>query len=327
MRTAAVLLIAWALAAPAAGARIPGRGLCATLADDGPVVAVLSAFPAELAPLVAAAAVERTVEAGGRRWHEGRLDGVRVVLGLTGIGVVNAARAGAEVLRAFRPVAIVMSGVAGSLHRIGDVVVAEEWVEEATGRVFPANPVLLQLAQRAAGALPAPLVTCTLVPPTSSEAETVCLPYAPAVFLGDRGQSGDTSAGVALPCVPGGGEVLGCELPAPRARPIPIVEAQDMESAAVAAVAARRRVPFVAVRAVSDGAGDPRGDRPFPAQFFDYYRLAAENAALVTRALLGEAARLPSTRGVCRLLAQRRWRRAAARLGAPGAARAVRGAP
>src|SRR5439155_136101 len=228
-RFAAVLLAGvTASAATAAAVTASGRRLCAAAAEGAAEsrLAVLSAFPAELAPLVAAAEIETTVEADGRRYHLARLEGVRVVLGLAGIGMVNAATTTASVIRSFEPSGIIVSGVAGSRYRIGDVVVAAQWVEESGGRGF-------------------------------------------------------------------------------------------RETAAVARVAARHRVPFLGVRAVSDGAGDPLGDRGFPAQFFDYYRLAAENASLVTRAFLARLSRIagdPSARRICRLLAHRRWRRAAARL-------------
>jgi hypothetical protein len=92
---------------------------------------------------------------------------------------------------------------------------------------------------------------------------------------------------------------------------------QDMETAAVARVAARRGVPFVGVRGADDGHGDPLGDRGFPTQFFDYYRLAAHNAGVVTEGLivqLGRLARDPAARGICRLLAAGQWRAAATRI-------------
>ena len=54
----------------------------------------------------------------------------------------------------------------------------------------------------------------------------------------------------------------------------------------MAAVAAAHGVPFLIVRGVSDGAGDPLGLPGFPAQFFAYYRLAADNAATVVMRLL-----------------------------------------
>ena len=88
----------------------------------------------------------------------------------------------------------------------------------------------------------------------------------------------------------------------------------DEETAAVCRVAVENDVPFLGVRGVSDGAGDPQGPREFPAQFFDYYRLAAVNAAIVTRGLvaeLGAFAADPDAGKLCARLAKRKWRSAA----------------
>jgi len=61
---------------------------------------------------------------------------------------------------------------------------------------------------------------------------------------------------------------------------------KDMETAAIAREAHARGLPFLAFRSASDGARDPLGlTEPF-AQFFVYYRLAAENAASATVAFL-----------------------------------------
>jgi nucleoside phosphorylase len=51
-------------------------------------------------------------------------------------------------------------------------------------------------------------------------------------------------------------------------------------------VATRYKVPFLGIRAVSDGAGDPLHLPGFPAQFFVYRQLAGNNAAAVTIAFL-----------------------------------------
>jgi nucleoside phosphorylase len=308
------------IALPAPGWAAAKRGLCATTTKRvyGPRVAVLSAFPAELAPLVARAQVQSSTQADGRQYYVGRLAGVRVVLGITGIGTVNAATTTESVIRAFAPEAIIMSAVAGSPDRIGDVVIAARWLEVSTQGVFPVNAALLALAMRGANALPEPLHNCTLVPPTAPDAKTICFPFQPEVVFGDLGQSSDPFNGKAFPCTPGGGEIFGCELPAPAASVAATApDATDMETAAVAHVAADHDVPFIAARAVSDGAGDPLGDRGFPAQFFDYYRLAAENESLMTRATLAVLDGLPHGRGgraICRLLAHRRWDRAATRI-------------
>jgi len=204
-----------------------------------------------------------------------------------------------------------MSAVAGSSHRIADVVVASRWKLLGHAGSTAVNPALLALVHRGAAALPAPLESCTRVPPTSSDGTLVCLGFEPDVFFVPLGHTSDPFGGKPFQCVPGDNEVVGCVLPQATA------EVEDMETGAVARVAARHGVPFVAMRATSDGAGDPLGDRGFPTQFFDYYRLAAKNASLVTRAALADLHRLaddPASRPICKLLAKRRWRRAAARL-------------
>ena len=293
-----------------------GKGLCAAAASNGhaaPYLAVLSAFPAELAPLLAAAEIETTVQVGARSFHLGRLGGVRVVLGLLGIGMVNATTTTRTVLANFPVAGLIVSGVAGSPSRIGDVVVPTDWVERDNQRPFRANLALLALAERAQTALPAALERCTAVPPGATDSHLVCMAYDPTVIFGGTGESGDDFGGIALPCTPGGGDIFGCELEAAPA-------VTDMETAAVAHVLTHRRVPFLGVRAVSDGAGDPLGDRGFPAQFFAYYRLAADNASVVTRAVVAELGRLAgdtASRRTCRLLAQRHWHRAAERIAPP----------
>jgi adenosylhomocysteine nucleosidase len=319
----AALLIAALASAPPAGA--VGRGPCAAAAPRGSArIVVLSAFPAEMAPLVAAATIEDTVVADGRSYYLATIGGVRVVLGLTGIGMVNAGSTTASVLRNFAPQAIVFSGVAGSRYDIADVVVAAQWVQKSVGTPVPVNPAMLELTRHAT-TTPPPFANCAAIPPLAPT-QTVCFPYTPMVVFGQLGVTDDPFGGKADPCTPGGDDVFGCALPAaPALRTAATTaegvlttdEVSDMETAVVATLASQANVPFVAMRAVSDGAGDPLGDRGFPLQFFDYYRLAAGNAALVTRALLTNIARLAKHRrgrAICHLLARHRWDRAASRI-------------
>jgi hypothetical protein len=197
-------------------------------------------------------------------------------------------------------------------------VVARSWVETDRARVWKPNAALLALAERVVTRLPEPFDRCTTVAPTDPEGEVVCMPHTPALVFEERGESGDPFGGEPLPCTPGAGEIFGCDLPAPApltAATMAIVpDVQDMETAAVARVATRHHLPMIGVRGVSDGAGDPKGDRGFPAQFFDYYRLAAINAAVVTRGVVGELGAFavdPEASRLCRRLMQRRWRAAA----------------
>ena len=111
------------------------------------------------------------------------------------------------------------------------------------------------------------------------------MPHQPNVTVGGEGQSSDPFGGKPFKCLPGRGAVFGCD---PEALAVSAAEpiAVDEESAAVARVATAHGVPFVVVRGVSDGAGDPLGLPGFPSQFFAYYQLAADNAATVVMQLL-----------------------------------------
>lgn len=288
---------------------------------------VLSAMPVELDPLLARTDPVHTVSAGGRDYYIGRLAGRNVVLALTGIGPVNASAATHDALEAFRCGArtaigeVVFSGVAGG-DFIGDVVVPARWTLDDGKHFLDADPGLLAKARRVQANPPPmrqdapvgdPGCTCAVSPDAIS---TVRVTHAPLVEVGGDGQTTDPFSGRALPCVPGGGDVFGCE-PCPEQKRlardaqrfvpgvVPFVDpgfftgyfasssqdagryvVEDEETAAVAAAAQQAGVPFIGFRGVSDGGGDPLGLPGFPVQFFYYRQLAADNAATVTMAFL-----------------------------------------
>ncbi|WAJ43208.1 hypothetical protein OK015_18540 [Mycobacterium sp. Aquia_216] len=62
--------------------------------------------------------------------------------------------------------------------------------------------------------------------------------------------------------------------------------ATDSETAAAQAVADAHGIPFLGIRGISDGPGDPLRLPGFPFQFFVYHKVAAANAARVTAAFL-----------------------------------------
>ena len=289
-------------------------------------VLVLSAMPVELAPLLAQTRVEKTVTVAGRDFYVGRLGATPVVLALTGIGPVNAtnvtraALSGLNCSNAGHFKAVVFSGVAGGDY-IGDVIVPFRWTADAGRHFVAADRGLLATAARVARSRPSleqqapagdPACGCV----TSADAvKTVAVTHPPRIEIGGAGQTTDPFSGRALPCVPGGGDVFGCVpclLQEQAARDLTKLAtgatafadpaflagysapaedakhyvAEDEETAAVGKVAAMHRVPFLGIRAVSDGGGDPLGLPGFPVQFFYYRQLAADNAARVTTAVL-----------------------------------------
>lgn len=279
-----------------------GDGVCALRAapcPPAPRLAVLAAMPSELEPLLERATVAETLVVGDRVLRVGTLEGMPVVLGILGIGMVHAADTTNLVLDRFDVEAVIVSGVAGAPYRIGDVTVPAVWLDDACVP-FAADPGLLSAAGAVAAAPPA-FEHCTPVPP-EPPGGVVCLAHQPTVIVGGTGLSSDPFGGTAPACRPQDDPIFGCDVEPRRAAraacPVGFgnfedTGAEDMETGAVAREATRRGVPFVALRALSDGDGDPLGLPGFPAQFFAYYRLAARNAATATAALVAAWAGRP----------------------------------
>ena len=277
---------------PPAGS--PLDGLCAVASApcvrSPSRVAILSAFPGEQRMLRSQAVVTEQVEVGGKTMLVGQLGGQEVVMSLTGIGLQNATNTTTALLDHFDISAVLFTGVSGGDH-IGDVMVPASWVDVASGRTFAADTTLLADATTIAAANP-PLEHCLADPKYGS----VCVLFPPTVYVGGVGQSSDPFNGKPLKCS-GTDAVFGCQartlgIDAQVDTPTPV--AVDMESAAVAGVAMARGIPFLVFRGASDGAsappgadGDPLDLGGFPATFFVYYPLAAENSASLLVRLLG----------------------------------------
>jgi nucleoside phosphorylase len=327
--------------------RLVGIGLAATLVAGGASVAtasgatgrhhghchartlVLSAMPVELSPLLTKEKVHKTYVIDDRAFYQGRLRGHRVVLALTGIGPVNARQTTRIALSKLRCKSgirkvhsTLFSGVAGG-DWIGSVTVPTRWTKNAGKKFYGVNHKLLRVARRLAhhpkqvhlkqtNGAGDPMCACVTDPDAVT---TVSVTRKPRIEIGGKGQTTDPFAGKSLPCVPGAGDVFGCD-PCPRDKRLSEdpggkgkklarfadpkfltgyfsssaeskgYVAEDEETAAVDAVAHHHHVPFLGFRAVSDGGGDPLGLPGFPFQFFFYRQISADNAALTTLAFL-----------------------------------------
>jgi len=320
----AISLVSTVMVAPAVG-RASVDEPC------GARLLVLSAFPGEIDLLLASATIDAIVEADTFTFYEGALRGNDVVLGLTGIGLVNAEAAARAAFERYGCVigGVVFSGVSGGRTSIGDVTIPARWTEDED-TWFEVDEDMLAVAHDVAEsgtvalarAVPTGDPACVGIDPRL--VPTVSLAHEPAIIHGGMGKSTDPFGGRALPCFPGGGDVFGCRpCRAPLGGP-PDVErvatgiapfldpsfisgyfanppttsgydADDMETAAIARVAAERGIPFIAFRALSDGQGDPLMLPGFPFQFFVYRQLAADNAARVALEFLDAwAARAPA---------------------------------
>jgi Phosphorylase superfamily len=138
----------------------------------------------------------------------------------------------------------------------------------------------------------------------------------PQLFVGGDGSTDDNNNGVAFPEIPLGGAIFGPQpLAAPDFSPLffgnffqalvpflaqgllsnitgfltaanPPVDAVDQETAAAQQVADAHGIPFLGIRGMSDGPGDPLPLPGYPFTFLVFKQIAADNAAIVTEDFL-----------------------------------------
>lgn len=273
--------------------------------DATPRIAVLSAYEPEWKALEGLSTDAVLTKYKGVSFVTGTLEGKKVVLVLTGISMVNAAMTAQMALDRYNVTRIVFTGVAGGVDpalSIGDIVVPDRWGQyleaifaRETGKGFelppgsttdlpnfgmifprgvrvfregqegaprqfwfPVDAAMLEVARGASKGVA--LERCTPA--------TVCLVKPPQVVVGGNGVSGQAFVDNA----------------AFRAYVFDTFKAQvlDMETAAVAHVAATNGVPFIAFRALSDLAGGGPGANEI--RIFE--QLAANNSVAVMRAFL-----------------------------------------
>lgn len=258
-------------------------------------------------------------------YYRGSIAGKKVLVAMTRIGLVNATQVTEAALNRFTCAtgtsigAVVFSGVAGGAGRtsVGDVAVPAQWTLDNGATYMPVNPAMLAVAQTltvnlsSVNTLGNPFCLCRHVPTVKlNDVNRV-----PQLFVGGNGYSHDSNNGQAFPCVPNAGDVFGCQPCSPPGRSLlytgnffqavgpwlangllsnlniqtgdnPAYDAVDQETAASLAVATAHGVPFLGIRGMSDGPGDPLGLPGFPFQFFFYKQLAADNAARVVEAFM-----------------------------------------
>jgi nucleoside phosphorylase len=317
----AVLLVSVAagLLATDAGAKAPDKGCTHR-------VLILGAMPLEVNPLIAQGEFDPadTVVSDGRTFYVGTLGGQDVAVAMTGIGLVNAEQTTTAAFEGFECSfkAALFSGVAGSTANIGDVMIPRSWTLDGGKTFRDVDKKLYMTARKLNGpdkvelSQDVPVGDAACLCPGVDAATPVHMPVKLQVHVGGKGTSADTFGDKALPCIPGGGDVEGCkpclapgDTPAdaaafaanapgfadpaflgaitqPPDATTDTYASQDEETAQVVEVAAKFHVPFLGIRAVSDGQNDPLHLPGFPVQFFVYRQLAGNNAAAVTIAFL-----------------------------------------
>ena len=240
------------------------------------------------------------VQINGRTFYVGVLGNHPVILGPTGIGLMNAGATTRAALDAFDVEGVVVSAVAGTALQVGDVAVPTTW-QLPDGRLYPTHGPWRDLAGDVVTAGGVMMDRCTSVAPNLSP-EPVCIAGPPVVGFGGYGQSEDPFGDSPFPCqedLEQYADVFGCEV-VPTRRPIPRASFRSRPPS--------RSTPAAQRRGHGDGGDRPGrgGARPsfhrlprclrrrrrparlagVSSQFFSYYHLAARNAAAVTVAFL-----------------------------------------
>jgi len=221
-----------------------------------PVTGLLSALPEEQHGLFALLDARLPpVRHGGRDFVSGRIGGRPVVLALCGIGKVAAAATTAMLIERFGVHQLVFTGVAGGLSpgvEVGDVVVAEGFIQHDmdASPLFPRHEIPLYGRSRFEAD---PGLTAALIAAgrrALDDPETLC-------DAGDRQRFRLRQVRLHAGLLISGDRFVSALAEAAELRAsLPDALAVDMESAAVAQVCHDYRVPFAAVRTISDRADD-----------------------------------------------------------------------
>jgi len=319
----AALAVAFALLGGGVAAAEPAPAV--TLACEQRTL-VLSAFPAEADAVLSHTTLDPNpvVVVDRRHYYLGTMSGKKVIVAMTGIGLVNATNTTETAFARFTCAsgiaigAVLFSGVAGGGARpkIGDVVIPARWTLDNGTTFHPVDPGMLATAQTLSVALENintlgnPTCLCKNAPIVRLNN----LGRMPQLIVGGDGTSSDNNNGQAMPCIPNGGDVFGCQPCSAPDRSLfytgnffqaagpwlknalisninivaqnPAFDATDNETAAVQAVADAQGVPFLGIRGISDGQGDPLHLPGFPVSFFYYKQIAADNSARAAAAFM-----------------------------------------
>lgn len=233
----------------------------------------------ETKALIAKMTATRTEKWMGVPFVIGMLNGRAVVVARCGVGKVNAAMSSILMIEHYHPSRILFTGSAGALRTDlapGDVVIGLKTVQHDVGTLtpkgleheatyafndrkqnplfFPADPVLLAAAQRAASDTP----------------------LQPFEFRGAKRTPHIVTGVIAT------GDVFVADQAANDALHNALkADAVEEEGAAVAQVCWQQHVPFLAIRSISDNANSQT-----PVNYMRFYTLAAENSARLVSAIV-----------------------------------------
>lgn len=182
-------------------------------------IGLMGAFREEIAGILRRVAVGATVSFSEVEFTRGVYAGKEVVLSLSGIGREKASRAAQLLVENFPIRALIFLGIAGALHpslRVGDIVIGKRiFLQTSTGRPLSSDERLVELAGAA----------CDQLGWNFFRGDLITVPKIIASSQEKREIYQETGA-----------------------------LAVEMETAAAARWAAQKRIPFLALRSISDAA-------------------------------------------------------------------------
>jgi adenosylhomocysteine nucleosidase len=229
------------------------------MTDPDRPLGILCAMPEEMALLADALKGRSDGERAGVPFASGVLDGRAVVLAESGIGKVAAALAATLLFERFGCGALIFSGVAGGLDPalgIGDIVVAERLIQHDYGAVVGDAHVAFR-----AGSFPIgtpredPAFACDAA--LLARLKSALAGYAPPMLGADvLGESGGRQPRLVFGTIVTGDTFVNSAAMRHALHARWGAQAVEMEGASVAQVAQRFGAPVVAIRALSDLAGE-----------------------------------------------------------------------
>ena len=236
-------------------------------------IAIIGALEKEVTRIHDALANHTVTHEAGLEVAHGSLGGLDVVATVAGMGTVNAAAAAQHLISAYRPEAIVFSGIAGGLNpalHIGDVVVGEHlrYLDTDTALVAESAPGLEEFVSspELVDAAASVLASNGFIDATSSKADGTGAQFLlGTIATGDRFITGTDKNAV---------------IEATRA------DCVEMEGAAIAHVAAKNGIACLVLRAISDNCDESYVDlshRAFDLE--EYARTASELVLGILRTL------------------------------------------
>jgi adenosylhomocysteine nucleosidase len=255
--------------------------LTAHFAEAQSITGILGAFPPEIVLLQSR--MENKVDTVIRytRFTKGLLNGRNVVLAQTGIGKVNAAITTTLMIEHFKPREIIFSGIAGGIDPDlfpGDIVIGTQVKYHDFGAIHDSG------MEYRATKNPFNLVEN----PLSFACDSLLVQKAIANASGLTFAKIQRNNGSFVPSVTKGVIVTGdvfvsSDLASKRLRKDLNAAVTEMEGAAIAQTCFQQNTPFLIIRSLSDNANNNA-----KSDVKNFYQIAAQNAATLVMAIVGE---------------------------------------